>query len=319
MAKITLEDINTWLLKYGELDAPKYTMPHIEIINPLYRGNINNVNDIIQLPEGVDYTVYYENRPVETISLTEDYGEGCNLRVVTKSSYPYVNSDVRITVPVETKHLTSLEDLNTYDFGYVDSLSNVSGVVSNSVHILLSDDAVFSGCDLTFDADVVMSGNLVVTDTFIRNNVSLALDSVVFSGSVEGLDYLIVNEGSLRIVDCTVECGSPFILNKGSLSLVNNTILCNCLSVPFIYSNNSDLVVQANSVVYSSVLDYNDFGVCFIRSTLDNVDKIIQGNDFSYVNVQVNIDGTDYLLNGTGLCYAKLDDDTVYVKDLEVV
>ena len=115
----TLEGVNTILLKYGELDAPQYSMPHVNVIGDLYRGNRNRVEDVISLPEGVDFTVYFENRPVTEIILPRDYKDSCTLRVVTRSYYPFVNSDVEITVPVVTKHLTSLTDLNGYDYGYL--------------------------------------------------------------------------------------------------------------------------------------------------------------------------------------------------------
>ena len=317
--KITLEDINTWLLKYGELDAPKYSMPHINVTGVLYRGNSNNIHDILSLPSGVEYIVYFENRPVDNIILSEDYKDACNLRIVTLSHYPYVNSDVRITIPVETKHLETLTDLNNYDYGYIDSLSNVTGVISNDIHILLEDGASFNDCNLTFDANVTMEGELTVNDSFITNNSSLTFENVSFNASDDGLDYLIVNNGSLRIMESSIESSVPFILDKGTLTLQGNTISCDTPSVPFIYSNNTDWNIKDNIVNYSPVIEYNDFGICFIRSNTEDIDKLISDNSFNYDTVKVTIDEEDYIMNGTGVCYARLDDDTIYVKDLEVI
>ena len=317
--KITLEDINTWLLKYGELDAPKYSMPHVDITGVLYRGNVNRVEDFISLPNGVEFTVYFENRPITEILLSEDFGDVCNLRVVTKSYYPYVNSDVRLSVPVETKHLESLEDLNGYDYGYIDTLSNVTGVINNDIHIVLSDGAIFEDCDLTFDADVTMNGELTINNSFIINNSILKFNNVNFNASNIGLDYLIVNNGTLQIRESNIESASPFILNKGDFVLEGNNINCDVINVSFIYSNNIQWNIQDNTINYSTSLEYKDFGVCFIRCNDGDYSKLIIDNNFNYENVHAIIDDINYLINGLGLCYAKLDDDTVYVKDLEVV
>ena len=316
--KITLEDVNTWILKYGELDAPKYSMPPVLVTGVLYRGNSNRLSDVISLPFGVDYTIYYENRPVETLDLSEDYGDSCNLRIVTLSHYPYVNSDVRITVPVETKHLESLNDLNNYKYGYVDSLSNVTGIISNDIHIVLSDDAVFEDCNLTFDAIVTIEGELTVNDSFIVNNSSLSFSNVTFNSSDEGLDYLIVNNGDLRISESIINSTVPFILDKGSLVLEGCSIDCLTPSVPFIYANNTEWSISGNTVSYSETLEYNDFGVCFLRCNDFDVGKLITDNSFHYDNVKVTLEDTDYYLTGNGVCYARLDDDTVYVHNLEV-
>ena len=317
--KITLEDINTWLLKYGELDAPKYSMPHINVTGVLYKGNSNNIHDILSLPSGVEYIVYFENRPVDNIILSEDYKDACNLRIVTLSHYPYVNSDVRITIPVETKHLETLTDLNNYDYGYIDSLSNVTGVISNDIHIILKEEASFNNCNLTFDANVTIEGELIINNSFITNNSSLTFENVSFNASNDDLDYLIVNNGSLEIKESYIESSVPFILDKGTLVLHGNNISCLNVSVPFIYFNNNTWDIKGNTVNYSPIVDYTDFGVCFIRSNTDNVNKLIADNTFNYDSVKVTIDNEDYLINGAGVCYAKLDDDTVYVKDLEVI
>lgn len=317
--KITLEDINTWLLKYGELDAPKYALPHVEVIGSLYRGNLNTLSDVLGLPTGVEYTVYYENRPLTELSLPVDYGDTCTLRVVTKSHYPYVNSDVKVTVPVETKHLQSLNDLNSYDYGYIDNLTGVSGSITNDITIVLEEGALLSNCSLSIDAEVTLNGELTVENTFIRNNSTLTFDNVSFTVSDTGLDYLIVNNGNLSILNSSIVSTLPFILNNGSFSLSSNTVECNNPNVPFIYSSNNDLNVQDNTVSYSSLVEYTDFGVCFIRVNDYDIDKLVYNNSFTYENVAVNIDGVDYLLNGSGVCYARLDDDTVYVKDLEVI
>ena len=315
----TLEDVNTILLKYGELDAPQYSMPHVNIIGDLYRGNRNRVEDVLSLPEGVDFTVYFENRPVTEIILPRDYKDDCTLRVVTRSYYPFVDSDVEITVPVVTKHLTSLTDLNGYDYGYIDNLSNVTGVISRDIYIVLTDDASLSDCSLTINSNVTLNGSLTVSDSFIVNNSILSFDDVEFLVSDSGLDYLIVNNGNLTIMNSTVDSTLPFILNKGELELVNNILDCNCPSVPFIYSNNTNYDIKDNTVHYSDSLEYVEFGACFIRtSNADNMNRLINDNRFEYSNVKVVIDETDYYLTGNGLCYALLDDDTVYIKDLEV-
>ena len=317
--KITLEDINTWLLKYGELDAPKYALPHVEVTGSLYRGNLNTLSDVLGLPAGVEYTVYYENRPLTELSLPVDYGDTCTLRVVTKSYYPYVNSDVKVTVPVETKHLQSLNDLNSYDYGYVDDLTGVNGSITNDITIVLEEGALLSNCSLVIDAEVTLNGELTVENTSIMNNNALTFDNVSFTVSDNGLDYLIVNNGDLSILNSSIVSTLPFILNNGSLSLSSDTVECNNPNVPFIYSSNTDLNVQDNKVTYSSLVEYTDFGVCFIRVNDYEVDQLVYNNSFNYENVLVNIDGVDYLLNGSGVCYARLDDDTVYVKDLEVI
>ena len=316
---ITLEDINTWLLKYGELDAPKYSMPHVNITGVLYKGNNNVLEDIISLPSGVDYTVYFENRPVTSISLPRDYGDECNLRIVTKSSYPYVNSDVRVTVPVEVKHLETLEDLNTYDYGYIDTLSDVEGVITNDISIVLEDEALFEDCNLTFEADVSMTGDLTIQDSFITNNNVLTFDNVNFNVSTTGKDYLIINNDNLTIKGCTVESTLPFILNKDTLTLQGNTFNVLSTSVPFIYSNTSDYSITSNTVEYSPVVEYEDFGVCFIRTDTINADKLIRENGFNYPSVSVVIDQVSYLISGSGLCYCGLDDDIILVRELEVV
>jgi hypothetical protein len=293
-------------------------MPHINVTGVLYRGNNNNIHDILDLPDGVEYIVYFGNRPVDEIILSEDYADSCNLRIVTLSHYPYVNSDVRITIPVETKHLESLSDLNNYDYGYIDSLTNITGVISNDIHIILEEDASFNDCNLTFNADVTMEGELTVNNSFIVNNSRLVFDDVSFIASDTGLDYLIMNNGSLEITGSTISSVVPFILNKSSLVLMGNTIDCLTPSVPFLYSNNTDWSIKDNTVNYSPSVEYNDFGVCFIRSDTENVDKLIRDNNFVYDTVQVTIDEDDYILDGNGVCYARLDDDTVHVKDLEV-
>jgi hypothetical protein len=163
-----------------------------------------------------------------------------------------------------------------------------------------------------------MEGELTVNDSFIINNSSLTFENVSFNASDDGLDYLIVNNGSLEIRESNIESSVPFILNKGSLVLMGNTIDCLTPSVPFLYSNNTDWSIKDNTVNYSPSVEYNDFGVCFIRSDTENVDKLIRDNNFVYDAVQVTIDETDYILDGNGVCYARLDDDTVHVKDLEV-
>lgn len=317
---ITLEDINTWILKYGELDAPKYSMPHINVTGVLYRGNNNNLYDIISLPDNVDYTIYYNNRPVETLFLPVDHtGESVTFRVVTSSSYPYVNSDVKISVGVETKHLESLEDLNKYNYGYIDSLIGVNGTISNDISISLVDDAVFSDCNLTFDANVSISGDLTINNSFITNNSRLLFEGVVFDVSDTGVKYLIVNNSNLTIRNSTISSTLPFILNKDSLVFEGNTISVLSESVPFLYSNNLDMSIIGNTVEFSSLVDYLDFGVCFIRCNDLNIDKLLIDNTFTYSNVKVTLEETDYLLNGNGVCYCKLDDDTVFIKDLEVI
>ena len=317
MSFFTLEDVNTILLKYGELDAPEYSMPHIIVSSNLYRGNSNKVEDIISLPDNVEYTVYFENRPVTEINLPRDYDDTCTVRVVTQSYYPYVNSDVEISIPVETKHLTSLEHLNSYDYGYIDFLTDVHGVITNDIYIVLEDNAVFTDCDLTFDADVTLNGDLTVTNSFIVNNSILSFVNVEFISNDESKDYLIVNNGSLEIRDSVISSTIPFILDKGELILNENTINCLSPSVPFIYSNNTDYTITGNRVSYSESLEYVDFGVCFIRGNVD-ISKLIKDNTFNYNNIKVTIDETDYYLTGNGVCYTLIDDDTIYVKDLEV-
>ena len=316
---ITLEDINTWLLKYGELDAPKYNMPHVNITGVLYKGNTNVLEDIISLPSGVEYTVYFENRPVTSVSLPRDYGDECILRIVTKSSYPYVNSDVRVSVPVEVKHLTSLEDLNNYDYGYIDTLSDVEGVISNDISIVLEDEALFDDCNLTFEADVTMTGDLTIQDSLITNNNVLTFDNVNFNITTAGKDYIIINNDNLTIKGCEVESTLPFILNKDTLTLQGNNINVLCESVPFIYSNTGDYTITNNNVEYSSTLEYEDFGVCFIRTNTINPDKLIRENSFNYPDVSVSIDQVSYIVSGEGLCYCGLDDDRIMVRELEVV
>ena len=319
MNSFTLEDVNTILLKYGELDAPEYSMPHINVLSDLYRGNSNKVEDVLSLPSDVEFTVYFENRPVDEIILPRDYKDSCTLRVVTRSHYPFVDSDVEITIPVVTKHLTSLEDLNGFDYGYVDELSNVTGVISNDIYILLSDDAVVTGCNLTFDADVTLNGDLTVSDSFITNNSILSFDNVLFNTDESGMDYLIVNNGTLSIMNSSISSTLPFILDKGVLELVNSSINCLNSSVPFIYSNNTGYNIKGNTVSYSDTVEYMEFGTCFIRTTTaDNINRLITDNTFQYDNVKVTIDEVDYVLNGNGVCYSLIDDDTVYMKDLEV-
>lgn len=317
MSFFTLEDVNTIILKYSGIDAPQYSMPHINIESNLYRGNANNVSDVINLPEGVEYTVYFENRPVEVINLPRDYKDTCTLRVVTMSSYPYVNSDVEITIPVVTKHLTSLNDLNNYDYGYIDILSNVTGTITNDVYILLEDNASFTGCNLTINADVTLNGDLSVSDTFIINNSSLSFEEVSFTSEETGNDYLIVNNKNMEIRNSTISSTLPFILNKGSMVLSENTFECLSVAVPFIYTN-GEYIISGNTVNYSSTVEYEEFGACFIRGEIDTT-TMIRDNTFNYSNVKVTIDEADYYLTGNGLCYALIDDDTVYVKDLEVV
>lgn len=317
--KITLEDINTWALKYGEIDAPKYDLPHIELNGVLYRGNVNKLSDIIELPAGVDYTVYYDNKPVSNLNLPIDYGDTCNLRIITKSSYPYVNSDVRIIVPVETKHLESIDDLNNYDFGYIDTLNNVNGSIDNDITIILNENAVFTDCNLIINAKVTLNGDLTVNNTFIQNNVSLTLDNVIFTITDTGLDYLIVNEGNLSISNSRIVSTLPFILNKSNLVLSANIIECNNPNISFIYSNNSNVDIKGNTINYSSLVDYNDFGVCFIRCNDFDINNLLYENTFSYDTISVTIDSNEYILDGNGVCYTKIDEDTVYVKDLEVI
>jgi single-stranded DNA-specific DHH superfamily exonuclease len=45
---------------------------------------------------------------------------------------------------------------------------------------------------------------------------------------------------------------------------------------------------------------------------LNYSNEVLDENDF------VNCYTVDYILDGNGVCYARLDDDTVHVKDLEV-
>ena len=66
-------------------------------------------------------------------------------------------------------------------------------------------------------------------------------------------------------------------------------------------------------------MEYEDFGVCFIRTNTINADKLIRENGFNYPSVSVVIDQVSYLISGSGLCYCGLDDDIILVRELEVV
>ena len=116
-----------------------------------------------------------------------------------------------------------------------------------------------------------------------------------------------------------MESTLPFILNKDTLTLQGNNINVLCESVPFIYSNTGDYTITNNNVEYSSTLEYEDFGVCFIRTNTINPDKLIRENSFNYPDVSVSIDQVSYIVSGEGLCYCGLDDDRIMVRELEVV
>lgn len=328
MSYITVEDINTILLKWGDVVIPPYTVhevPEITITDNLYRGNSNPVTDIISLPTNIEYTVYFENKPVTEIDLPRDYGDTCRLRVVSKSYYPYVNIDVFIEVPVVTKHLTTLEDLNTYRYGYIDNLANINGEINNNIYIECRkrsglSTSVVDECNLTVTGNVTFNGDLYFLSSKITNNGTLEFmnaNKITFSGS--STDYYITNHFELKMHDIgNIDITQPFVLNNNYFAIENNTLrIAYNNPAPAIY-NTGDLIAVNNNFRYDWDHQYNNFSVCLFRADNVDIDKLLTDNGIIYDNITATIEETMYTINGTGVCYAKIDDDTIYIKNLEV-
>lgn len=331
MSYITVEDINTILLKYCTdedygVTVPMYDVPEITF-GTLYRGNINKVEDVVSLPENIEYTVYFENKPVSEIDLPRDYEDNCRLRVVTKSYYPYVNTDVFIEVPVETKHLTTLADLNTYSYGYIDTLVEINGEITNDIYIECKGlvqphgHASLTDCNLSINGSVTFDGNIACEDSKIINDGRLEFknaDSLIVDGGGSN-DYFIVNHFELYMRDINrLDVPQPFVLNSNYFAMENNIVsILNLQSAPVIY-NTGEMVILNNSFTFNNNRKYNNFAVCLFRADNVDVDKLLIDNSIIYDNITANIEETEYNINGTGVCYAKIDDDTIYIKDLEV-
>jgi hypothetical protein len=330
MSYITVEDINTILLKWGGGVIPSYTVhevPEITVTDDLYRGNSNPIDEFISLPETVEFTVYFENRPVESVDLPRDYGDTCRLRVVTKSYYPYVDIDVFIDVPVVTKHLTTLEDLNKYSYGYIAGLREIDGEINNNIYIKCrtsggGNTSLVDECNFVINGDVTFDGGILFYASKITNNGRLEFKNAgifrAYGGG--GNDYCIVNHFELYMKDITrLDIDQPFVLNSNYFAMENNIVsITNLQSVPAIY-NTGEMVILNNSFTFNKHgLEYDNFAVCLFRSDKIDVDKLLIDNGIIYDNITATIEETTYNITGTGICYAKIDDDTIYIKNLEV-
>lgn len=313
MSFITLEDINTWILKYIDNEEPIiHSAPMVTANHNLYRGNTNDITNLITLPdEDMEYTVSYQGKPLnDTLYIPEDYDDDeIRLRITTKSYEPYIGLDIHINVPVTTKEITSLNDLNTYSYGEVTVLSDLTGSIVNDIHLV---GGTIEDCNLTFTGNVILE-NMEITGTQITNNQTLTVKDCNLTPTND--KFLFDNNGTLTVENCESEEAQNLILNKSTLNLTNNNLgFDSTRNYPCIHSETYPNIT-GNTFTYDTSTE--GYGICIIRTNNINTSHFLSTNHTAYDCTYTNNE-TTYNVNGEGIAYCLIDDDIIKFIQLEV-
>ena len=313
MSFITLEDINTWILKYVDNEEPIiHSAPLVTANHSLYRGNTNDITNLITLPdEDMKYTVSYQGKPLnDTLYIPEDYDDDeIRLRIVTKSYEPYIGLDIYITAPVETKIITNLDDLNTYTYGEVTVLSNLTGSIVNDIHLV---GGTIEDCNLTLNGNVILE-DMSITGSQITNNSTLTVTNCTLTPTDD--KFLFDNNGTLTVKNCESEEAQNLILNKSTLNLTSNTLSFDSTrNYPCIHSETYPNITGNTFTYDNNTIGY---GICIIRTNNINTAQFLSTNTTNYNCTYTNDENT-YQVTGEGLAYCNIDQDTITFTQLEV-
>ena len=296
--------------------------PHITPIKSLYRGNNNSLTDLIDLPlDEIEYSIYYQGKKLdEDLFIPREYSEdSIRLRVVTKSYEPYVGTDVFIDVPVETKLLTTIEDLNTYNYGCIDLLEDITGEINNDIIIVKQDNTSgLSHCNLTINGNVEFRDLQYIEQTLIINNSNLKItDADINSKYHTGFEW--VNNGTLTLDNVTIHTPSGFILNNNKLVLVNSVITDKTRTpknLPVIHSTTNDYIITDNTFEFNQN-SHEGYNICIIRCNDFDANTFIAKNNLVY-DCNYTYDDSSYHITGSGVAYCEIDKDTIIFNNLEV-
>ena len=313
MSFITLEDINTWILKYMDNTEPIiHSAPLVTANHSLYRGNTNDITNLITLPsDGMEYTISYQGKPLtNTLYIPETFEDDeIRLRITTKSYEPYIGLDIHINVPVTTKEITSLDDLNTYSYGEVTVLSNLTGSIVNDIHLV---GGTIEDCNLTFNGNVILE-NMEITGTQITNNQTLTVKDCNLTPTND--KFLIDNNSILNVEGCESEEAQNLILNKNTLNLTgNNLSFDSTRNYPCIHSETYPNIT-GNTFTYDTSTE--GYGICIIRTNTINTSHFLSQNHTVYDCTYTNNE-TTYNVSGEGIAYCLIDDDIIKFIQLEV-
>jgi hypothetical protein len=284
-----------------------YQPPVIRNINPAYIGNNNNIFDLIECP--VEFSVYYNNKPVTNIFIPQDTEkESIRVKVVTKSMYPYIPTEKWITIPLEYKSYTNVSDLNKYNYIRLDS--NVTGETWE-----ITEDVTLFSTDNKLSNVKIVNNGVLSFDNVDLEDCKIYNENKVNIIENENTDLYVVNNGTLTITGTVID--TPTIINNSSLDLIENTITTQDKTedLPLIHSSTNNYKIMGNNFTLDN--DYTNNSLMIIRAS--NVDKevLTRDNTFDY-NAELTIDDTTYNVTGNGVAYGKIDDDTVYFYHLEV-
>lgn len=313
-----------------DIDINKiYEPPIISVTNPVYIGNSNPLSNVLSLPDGVDYTVYYHGKSVDTVSIPSNAVDGSSIRlkIVTKSSYPYIPSEQYVNVPVTYKYYETMEDFENFNYIIINSDITWSSTFDRNFTkdgvLLSTNNSSISKKSSTKYGKLVIHPNveftfkdLTMNGVIILNKGTLILDNCYLHHWVTS-KAKIINEGKLIIKNSILR--QTNIINNGTLILENSS--CNLISaasspdLPFIHNTGSIQTKDNNFKVLDD--GYNGFNIVIIRSNDLNVNQLLENNSFEYDAV-LSLNETSYTVKGQGLTYAYLDDDTIRFKDLEV-
>ena len=298
-------------------------IPHIEIINPVYKGNNNQISDIIQLPsENIEYNIYYQGKDVtESLELPIDYAkDSVDLRIVTKSYEPYIGMDIFMTVPVETKELNSIEDLNNYSYGFISEISDLTGELNNPIVICANSNSIIENCKLTINNEVIFKSEgdnryIRFIGTKLINNASLTLSGVYISNNeTKNKEYDIINNENLIIKSS--EIYKTGILNNNRLELENSQINPTEFKEPFIYSSTDDYSLIGNYFDYNVAPEVSE-DVCVIRCSDFNAEKFLIENNTDY-DCDVEFDNKYIHFYGNGVAWLNINENVIHTINLTV-
>lgn len=315
--KITLEDINTILLKFDNSEVNMHSAPHITVSGHLLRGNVTSVDGLISLPDdNIEYDIYYQGKRVDEIELPRDAPDYVQVRVVTKSYEPYVGVDVLVNIFVMTPIITNINDLNTYKYGCPSPFPyNIEGEVNND--ILIEGDItrnMLQNWNITINGEVTFKNIIQIRDSsFIINNELTVNDIEV---NLIGDYFTFINNGRLTLNNIEIANGSQgVILNNNHLEVYDsNFVMDSDANQPVIHSTTDDIILKGNIFNCTNATGY---GVCIIRANDYNTDQFLLDNTTDYDCTYTN-DDTEYTVTGNGIAYCRIDEDTIYFKQLEV-
>ena len=278
-----------------------YSPPLWNIVEPFYIGCKNTIED--KITSDVELTTYINNKTETEYYIPLDYNKDyLNVRLTSKSQFPYLPMDITTQIPIITKEINNVNDLGKYEYSKLvtdfDGHGNITFESAINSRLNLNSHRL-KKIDFTVENELNIENGQIMEAKFVNDGVSL-LQNVSFT------DLTIINNGVLTVSESFVFHTN--IINNGELIIKDSyvTLTDEDKDMPFIHNTGTYSLLN-NDILSAGEFDNNS--VIFIRS--GNVDNILANNHFVY-----DITFDNYHISGNGFIYSNIDDDTIILKNL---